>query len=48
MDLESKKVGETVDFDSFAWIAVESTYDNRPLLVRVINLPKRFPKEKYP
>ena len=43
-----KNLGESVDFDSFDWTTAESTYDTRPVLVRVINLPKSFPKEKYP
>jgi hypothetical protein len=37
-----------MDFDSFSWTGVETEHKGRRLLLRFIELPKRFRKSKYP
>src|SRR5262245_41886609 len=46
--INTERVKSIMDFDSFTWIGVETEYNGRPLLVRFVRLPKRFPKSKYP
>ena len=38
----------TMDFDSLPWTGVETQYNELPLLIRFVRLPRTFPKSKYP